>query len=275
MNQCQPSLLSHICISRSPTRFPTKAQQIGRHFHPTGPCPNCSLSNYLCNEIRRASVVLAGDLTFTWSGHQTDSQSWCQQDCQRGLRVALETCPPIDCVTDCIVGWSIYKLGNSSHVVHYGLTWKVGISTVFKRTLTIPCTDLTAGKCLPLGLCKETVEEFTKVWKIVLKCRVLWSGAPRTHHLPLAQHFGLTFCQNNNIPWEPLLYYWSPLCRNHLITFIAHRLNNTMYRCFLCHTHQQLIGEILDDRGNGTRLHWQYIPWFINTWFLYYVVIWS
>ena len=181
MNQCQPSLLSHICISRSPTRFPTKAQQIGRHFHPTGPCPNCSLSNYLCNEIRRASVVLAGDLTFTWSGHQTDSQSWCQQDCQRGLRVARKTCPPIDCVTDCIVGWSIYKLGNSSHVVHYGHTWKVGISTVFKRPLTVPCTGLTTGKCLPLGLCKETVEEFTKVWKIVLKGGDLWSGGPRNH----------------------------------------------------------------------------------------------
>ena len=32
----------------------------------------------------------------------------------------------------------LYRLGTSSHPMHYGLTWTVGISTVFQRPLTVP-----------------------------------------------------------------------------------------------------------------------------------------
>ena len=45
-----------------------------------------------------------------------------------------------------ILRWFIYK-------------WPVGVSIVFQRSLPVPCTTLTTGNCLPLGQCKETVNE--------------------------------------------------------------------------------------------------------------------
>ena len=49
---------------------------------------------------------------------------------RHGLQLAL--------VTGCVIGWPKYRLGNSLHVIHYRLTWPVGISTVFEMPLTVP-----------------------------------------------------------------------------------------------------------------------------------------
>ena len=58
-----------------------------------------------------------------------------------------------------MIGWSNYRLGLPSAPLRYGLTWPVGIPTVFHTPMTVLCTALTAGKCLPLGLCNGTVED--------------------------------------------------------------------------------------------------------------------
>ena len=59
-----------------------------------------------------------------------------------------------------VIHWSKYRLGNSLHVMHYGLTPPLEISTVFKGNWQSPCTALTAGFCLPLVLCKEAVKQY-------------------------------------------------------------------------------------------------------------------
>ena len=44
--------------------------------------------------------------------------------------------------------------------MHHGFSLWMGISTVFTKAYEqSPCTTLTAGKCLLLGLCKETVKQ--------------------------------------------------------------------------------------------------------------------
>ena len=60
-----------------------------------------------------------------------------------------------------IVGWFKYRLGLPSAPLHYGLTWPVGIEfpPFFRPQWQSLCTTLTAGICLPLGLCKGTVKE--------------------------------------------------------------------------------------------------------------------
>ena len=78
-----------------------------------------------------------------------------------GLSVRYETWPPIGCFADSVIGWSIYSPGNTSHQMHYGLTWPVGISTGFQTPLTVSLHSLTAGKLPAVRLCKGTVKEST------------------------------------------------------------------------------------------------------------------
>ena len=55
-----------------------------------------------------------------------------------GLPVGYETRPPIDWHHAFVIGWSKYKLGLPSAPLHYGLTWPVGIPTVFQTSVTVP-----------------------------------------------------------------------------------------------------------------------------------------
>ena len=63
----------------------------------------------------------------------------------------------ISCVPRCVIHWSKYSLGNSSHVVHYGYTCSMGISIVFQRSVTVPLHSPNSRQML--GLCKGTVEQ--------------------------------------------------------------------------------------------------------------------
>ena len=53
------------------------------------------------------------------------------------------------------------EVGIASVAMDCGFMWAAGISTVFRGHWQSFCTAVTAGKCLPLGLCKETVKEST------------------------------------------------------------------------------------------------------------------
>ena len=76
-----------------------------------------------------------------------------------GLSVGYETWPPIGWHHPFVIGWCKYRPGLPRVAMHCGFMWLVGISIVFGGHWQPPCTALTAGKCLPLALCKETVKE--------------------------------------------------------------------------------------------------------------------
>ena len=82
-----------------------------------------------------------------------------------GLSEGYETWPPIGRHHAFVIVWSKYRLGLPSAPLHYGLTWSVGIPTVFQTPVTVPLHSPTAGNCLPLGLCKGTVKESREVRK--------------------------------------------------------------------------------------------------------------
>ena len=63
-----------------------------------------------------------------------------------GLAVGYETWPPIGWHHAFVIGWS-------KHRSHYGLTWQMGISTVFRSCWQSLCTSLTAGNCMEVSLC--------------------------------------------------------------------------------------------------------------------------
>ena len=95
--------------------------------------------------------------------------------------VGYETSLPIGCVVCHVISCSKYRLGRSSHVVHCGCMWLMGIFTVFKGHWQSPCTALMAGKCLPLGLCKWTVKQSTAGYKQVLsKPHKVWQLSSST-----------------------------------------------------------------------------------------------
>ena len=73
-----------------------------------------------------------------------------------GLSVGYETWSPIGCFVISVIGWSMYNPGNTSHQMHNGLTWPMGISIGFQTPLTV---SLHSPNSLPLGLCKRTVKE--------------------------------------------------------------------------------------------------------------------
>ena len=83
-----------------------------------------------------------------------------------GLAMRCETWP--------LIGWSIYRLGNSSHLMHYGPTWPMGLPIVFRRPLTVPLRSPIGGS-LPLWQCKETVNECSWLVSHTLAC-ILWWG---------------------------------------------------------------------------------------------------
>ena len=59
-----------------------------------------------------------------------------------------------------MIGWSKYRLRNASVAMSSGLTYYLWeFLPFFKGHWQSPCTALTAGKGLPLGLCKGTVKE--------------------------------------------------------------------------------------------------------------------
>ena len=77
-----------------------------------------------------------------------------------GLSVGYEPWPPIGWHHAFVIGLSRYRLGLPSAPLHYGITWPVGIPTVFQTPLTVLCTAITlGGHCLPLGMCRGTVKE--------------------------------------------------------------------------------------------------------------------
>ena len=73
-----------------------------------------------------------------------------------GLSVGYETWHPIGWNQRFMIDRSEYRLGNASVSRDFGLTWPHRFPNATDSPL---CTALTAGKCLPLGLCKETVKE--------------------------------------------------------------------------------------------------------------------
>ena len=55
-----------------------------------------------------------------------------------GLSVGYETWPPIGWHQALVIVWSKYRLGLPSAPLHYGITWPVGIRTVFQTLVTVP-----------------------------------------------------------------------------------------------------------------------------------------
>ena len=77
-----------------------------------------------------------------------------------GLSVGCEAWPPIRCHHLFVIGRSKYRLGlpQSQWLLAYVADWNF---QHFSDITQSPCTALTAGICLPLGLCKGTVKEST------------------------------------------------------------------------------------------------------------------
>ena len=79
-----------------------------------------------------------------------------------GLSVGYETWPPIGWHHAFVIDWSKYRLGLPSAPLHYGLTWPVGILTIFQTPVTVPLYSLNArhfGRQMPaVGLCMGTVK---------------------------------------------------------------------------------------------------------------------
>ena len=76
-----------------------------------------------------------------------------------GLSVGYAPWPPIGWHHSFVIGWSKYRLGLPSAPLHYGLTWPVGIPTVFQTPVTVL---LHCPNGRQLGLCKAkkgTVKE--------------------------------------------------------------------------------------------------------------------
>ena len=136
-----------------------------------------------------------------------------------GLSVGYETWPPIGWHHPFVIGWSKYRLGLPSAPLHYGLTWPVGIPTVFQTPVTVTLHGLTACKCLPLGLCKGTVKEWTI--KNTLYRSFSWTS--------YVVSFGET--RPRNIEWNDHFYRksWQPIPL--LVIVPCPRCMRTMVRC--------------------------------------------
>ena len=78
-----------------------------------------------------------------------------------GLSVGYETWLPIGWHHTFVINWSKYRFRLPQ------MQWIVGSNDwleflpFFRGHWQSPCTALTAGKCLPLGLCRETVKAST------------------------------------------------------------------------------------------------------------------
>ena len=91
-----------------------------------------------------------------------------------GLSVGHETWPPVGWHHPFVIGLSKYRLGLPSAPMHYGLTWPVGIPTVFQTPVTVPlhcpnsrqlpavqwdCERFTAGLLTAAGNCIKYLTE--------------------------------------------------------------------------------------------------------------------
>ena len=74
-----------------------------------------------------------GPCPFYWE-HQALSLYYCPSLVPLGLPVRYETLTSIGCF---VIFWSKYSPGNTSHQMHYGLTWPVRISTGFQIPLRV------------------------------------------------------------------------------------------------------------------------------------------
>ena len=81
------------------------------------------------------------------------------------LSVGYETWPLIGWHHPFVTGMSRYRLALLSAILQYGLTWPVGIPTVFWPQWQSLCTAITAGSSLPLGLYRGTVKVSTETLK--------------------------------------------------------------------------------------------------------------
>ena len=77
---------------------------------------------------------------------------------------------PIGCFAGSVIGWSIYiySPGNTSHHMHYGLTWPVGISTSFQTPLTVSLHTPAAGNLPTIRAVQrdcERVYECSQCWE--------------------------------------------------------------------------------------------------------------
>ena len=86
-----------------------------------------------------------------------------------GLSVGYAAWSPINRHHPFMIGLSKYRFGIASVAMDYGLTWPVGIFTIVRYHWQSLCTALMACKCLPLGLCKETVKE--SIANLLLPCQ--------------------------------------------------------------------------------------------------------
>ena len=122
-----------------------------------------------------------------------------------GLSVGYKTRPAISWHHPFVIGWSKYSLGLPSAPLHYGLTWPVGIPTVFQTPVTFPLHSPNRCGCAR-GLWKS-LDAFTAqlfLWRpyygwIFMKISKSWK-------FHLAHIDG---CHYNilHMSWEPLLWY--------------------------------------------------------------------
>ena len=99
--------------------------------------------------------------------------AWWQWDCQWGKMCVS----PIGSHHTFVIGWPKYRLGLPSAPLHYGLTWPMGIPTVFQTPATVPlhCPN---GRQMPLGLYKGTKKESSALW-VKLHQGLIWpEGVP-------------------------------------------------------------------------------------------------
>ena len=109
----------------------------------------------------------------------------------RLVAIGYETWPPIGWHHPFGIGWSKYRLGLPSAPLHYGLTWPVGIPTVFQTPVTVslhrqamPALRAVQGDCARLWACPVRVhvsENMHTVCDLLFLCVNV--GGPACHHL--------------------------------------------------------------------------------------------
>ena len=93
-----------------------------------------------------------------------------------GLSAGYETWPPIGCHHPFVIGWSIDRLGLPSAPLHYGLTWPVGIPTVFHTSVTVPlhCPN---GRQLPAARAvQRDCERVYSRRELCSTCKAKWDA---------------------------------------------------------------------------------------------------
>ena len=108
-----------------------------------------------------------------------------------GLSVGYETWLLICWQHPFVMDWSKYQLGLPQSAMEHRLLWLLRISTIFEATDSPIAQPLTAGKCLPLGLCKETVKE----------SRLQWNCRGGKVSGPGGKVWGTTMC---GASWKPI-----------------------------------------------------------------------